>query len=67
MKKKSKPKPTVTEQLRESVREAGSQSEVSRESGVPQPRLSVFLAGGGLNSRHFDRLATYCRLELRKR
>jgi transcriptional regulator with XRE-family HTH domain len=56
----------VSDKLRERIEESGlSQSELSRESGVPQPSISRFMRGErGLSIEYVDKLAEYFGLTL---
>lgn len=56
----------LTEKLREQLRSMGlSQVEIAERSGLTQPQVSKFLGGAGANSRTIDRLAAFCRAEIR--
>jgi hypothetical protein len=57
----------ISDQLRAAVRDSGkSGNVVAKESGIPQPTLSRFLAGANMSSAAVDKLAAYFGLVLKK-
>ncbi len=56
----------VSDKLRERIADSGlSQSELARETGIPQPSISRFVSGDrGLSLEHVDTLAEYFNLKL---
>ena len=56
----------VSNQLRTAIRKSGKSANVlAKESGIPQPTITRFLAGGEMRSNTIDKLAAYFGLELR--
>lgn len=44
--------------LRRAIEKSGkSQNQIAENADVPQPRLNVFMNGGGLRLEHFSKLA----------
>lgn len=51
---------TITEQLRQIARDSGqSQYRIAADTGIPQSRLSDFMAGKGMRSENLDLLAKH--------
>lgn len=56
----------LAEQLREAIRRSGlSQNEIAKRSGVPQPRLNVFMNGGDMKLRSAGKIARVLGLSLK--
>ena len=56
----------ISNQLRAAIRKSGKSANVlAKESGVPQPTITRFLAGAEMRSNTIDKLAAYFGLELR--
>lgn len=61
------PKP-LADTLREAIRNSGlSASEIARNTGVPQPTITRFLAGADMKLETASKIAAYLGLELKRR
>lgn len=55
------------EMLRQAIRDSQiSQYQLAKTAGVPQPAISVFMNGGDLRLKTFNRLAYFMGFELRQ-
>jgi predicted XRE-type DNA-binding protein len=58
----------LADELRDAIRRSGlSQNEVARLSGVPQPRVNVFMNGGDMKLRSAGKIARILGLTLKYR
>ena len=64
MAKKRTKRPTMSEQIRQAIRECGdSRYEIAKQTGLSQAALSRFMSGErGLPMKTLDRLAKFLRL-----
>jgi predicted transcriptional regulator len=64
---KEPPQRLISDVLRQAIAEDGrSITKIAQESGVPQPMLSNFMKGKGINLSTADKLADFFQLELRE-
>jgi predicted XRE-type DNA-binding protein len=58
----------LADELREAIRRSGlSQNELAKLSGVPQPRVNVFMNGGDMKLRSAGKIAKLLGLTLKPR
>ncbi len=58
----------MAEILRKAIADSGlSALALAAKTGVPQPRISAFLSGKGIQLSTAEKLARYLQLELRKK